>query len=148
MSFFASNNRIYVKDTENNIVFDTKRKMPAITSVVSSSLNIPARSAGNDGNKVYNIQEVSYNPTFVLSIGYITGNSNYPWHNTHFNSSGTIITNLGWQSSWKIGVMRTISFFIQNNILYIEENWFSHFNSVSTKGFTIEFTCYLGSFDG
>jgi hypothetical protein len=146
MSFFANNNRIFVTDTADNMIFDTDSKMPSITSVASGSLYITSRSPGNDGFKVYNIQNVSYNPTFVLTMGYIVGDSDYPWSDTYFNASGTIITNLGWQSSWEIGVMRTLSFYVKDNVLCLEENWFSHFSSISTKGFTIDFTCYLGSF--
>jgi hypothetical protein len=148
MSFYASNNRIFITDTGGQAVFDTDWKMPAITSIINGSMNFNTR--GNTGQTTVNhfIANVSASPEFVLSTSLITGNSTYPWVNTRFNSSGSTLTNLGWNltDTWRLAGARTITFFVSGGQLFIREEYYNQFPSLQLASFSLSYKVYLGSF--
>lgn len=148
MSFIAQNDRIYITNSSNTLMFDTNWKMPAITNVVSGSYYLPYRGYTGIVTNNYDLGGVSYNPEFVLISASITGAASYPWANTKFNSSGSILTNLSWQYSggWILSGSRTITFYTENNRLYLKEKYYNYNGSLNLSAFTISYTAYLGSF--
>jgi hypothetical protein len=149
MSFYASNNRIFLTNTGGQIVFDTDWKMPAITNIINGSMNFGTR--GNTGQTTVNhfIANVSASPEFVLSTSLITGNSAYPWINTRFNSSGSTLTNLGWSftnGAWRLGGARTVTFFVSGGQLFIREEYYNQFPTLQLASFSLSYKVYLGSF--
>jgi hypothetical protein len=149
MSFFASNNKISITNTANATIFDTDWKQPAITSILSGTFNLPAR-APISGTQVilHNLGSAPASPEFVLVAGRITGGSDYPWGATNFNSSGSVITNLGWNftDTWRIGAARSISFIVQSGALFLREEYYNVFPTVSIVSFNIQYKAYLGRF--
>ena len=147
MSFFANNNLIEIR-SGNALVFSTDRKMPAITSEVQGNLTLPAR--GNSSPTAVNhwIANVPFSPEFVMSTSRITGGSAYPWVNFSFNSSGSIVTNLGWNitDTWRLAACRTLTFFTNGGSLFIREHFYNTFPSLQLASFNLSFRVYLGSF--
>lgn len=149
MSFYANNNRIYVTNTAGSIVFDTDRQMPAITSVVNGAFSIPARGPGVGQTVAYHdIGSASGSPEFVLGVASITGGSSYPWVNTMFNCSGSVLTNLGWNytDSWRLAGARAISFEVLNGRLYIREEYYNQFPTLNLATFTLNYKVYMGRY--
>lgn len=89
-------------------------------------------------------------PRFVFATGVITGQSDYPWRETTFNASGTIITNLGWYQdppgTWRLAACRTITFVFRGGRLYIDEEFYNRLRTQSLRPFTIRYRVYLGAF--
>lgn len=148
MSFYASNNRIYLTNTAGSIIFDTDWKMPAVTSVVNGSITLPSR--GNTGQTAVNhyLAAVSGSPEFVLATANIAAGPSYPWVNTMFNSSGSVLTNLGWNitDTWRLAGARAVTFFVSGGALYLREEFFNQFPSLQLASFTINYRVYLGSY--
>jgi len=151
MSFYASNNNIKITDIGGNTVFNTDWKMPTIVSILEGSITIPERGrVSTQTNSFHKIASVDPQISFVISTCKIKGGSSYPWKNTAFNSSGSTLTNLGWQSindTWKIAAARTVNFEINNNTLQIREQYYNLFNTVALKSFTLKYKVYLGRYE-
>lgn len=149
MSFFAANDRIRVTNTAGTTIFDTDWKQPAITSIVSGSIALPTR--GNTTTTVVNrdIAAAPFNPTFVLATARISGSTTYPWVGTTFNSSGSTLTNLGWNfvnNAWRLAGARTVTFLVSNGRLILREEYYNQFPTLQLASFTLTYKVYLGSF--
>jgi hypothetical protein len=148
MSFYASNNRIYLTNTGGQIVFDTDWKMPAITNTVTGSITLPSR--GNTGQTAVNhyLANVSGSAEFVLATASISGGPSYPWVGTRFNSSGSVLTNLGWNITdvWRLAGARSISFFTSGGALYLREEFYNQFPTLQLASLTLNYRVYIGSF--
>ncbi|WCD44167.1 hypothetical protein Lumi_028 [Xylophilus phage Lumi] len=64
-AFLAQNDLIRMRDTSNNIVFDTTRKMPVLTGILTGSVYMPQRQ-DSAGTSVTDIGGVPYNPAFCF----------------------------------------------------------------------------------
>jgi hypothetical protein len=150
MSFTASNDRIIVSDANDLVVFDTDRKMPAITSVVSGTFNLSSRGTGQSQTVVNHLlANIQYNPEFVLAVASISGSASYPWVGTMFNSSGSTITNLSWgftSGAWRLGAARAITFEVINNQLFLREEYFNVNPTLAIAAVSLEYKAYLGSY--
>jgi len=151
MSFYANNDSIKITDASGNTVFDTDRKMPAITNILEGTIIVPARGrTTSQTNILHTISSVDSENNFVLSACKVTGGSSYPWRDTVFNASGSTITNLGWQiisGSWRLGASRTINFEVNGNTLQLREQYYNLFNTVSLASFTLNYKIYLGRYE-
>lgn len=152
MSFYADNNKIEITDSSSNIIFNTDRKMPSIIDVLEGSIVIPAR--GNTTSQtvvMHTIGTTNASCNFILADSYIDGGSSYPWTDTHFNASGSVISNLGWQDlgglNWRIGAGRTITFEINNGSVQLREEYYNLFNTLQLASFTLSYKLYIGRFD-
>ena len=152
MSFYASNNKIRVTNSTGSDIFNTDWKMPAITSTLSGTKAMASRGTGNTTPVVVNhdLGAAPYSPSFVLAVAKITNYSGYPWANTMFNSSGSIISNLGWADvgglNWRIKGARAITFYVSGGRLYLREEYYNGFNSLSLSSYNLEYKVYLGSY--
>lgn len=148
MSFYASNNRIYLTNTGGQVVFDTDWKMPTITNTVTGSITLPSR--GNTGQTAVNhyLANVSGSAEFVLATASISGGTSYPWVGTMFNSSGSVLTNLGWNitDTWRLAGARSVSFFTSGSALYLREEFYNQFPALQLASFTLNYRVYIGSF--
>lgn len=148
MSFYASNNRIYLTNTGGQVVFDTDWKMPAITNTVTGSITLPSR--GNTGQTAVNhyLANVFGSAEFVLATASISGGPRYPWVGTMFNSSGSVLTNLGWNTTgaWRLAGARSVSFFTSGGALYLREEFYNQFPTLQLASFTLNYRVYIGSF--
>ena len=131
MSFYASNNNIRVTNSAGTDVFNTDWKMPAITSTLSGIKNMVSRGTGNTTPVVvsHDLGAAPYTPDFVLAVAKISNYSGYPWAATMFNSSGSVISNLGWADTgggnWAIKGARAISFYVSGGRLYLREEYYN-----------------------
>lgn len=151
MSFYASNNRIHITDASGNITFDTDRKMPAIIDVIQGTIVIPSRGTTSSQKTVFhNIGITNSASNFILASSYIDGGSTYPWRDTHFNASGSVLSNLGWQDigslTWRLAAARTITFEVNNGTVRIREEFYNLFGSVQLASFTLSYKLYIGRF--
>lgn len=148
MSFFASNDRIYLTNTAGTTVFDTEWKMPAVTSIISGSITLPSRGGTTRVVTNHLLAPAPHNPEFVLATASISAGTGYPWVNTTFNSSGSVLTNLGWNltDAWRIAGARSITFIVLNGNLYLREEYYNQFPSLQLASFSISYKVYLGSF--
>ena len=148
MSFYASNDRIYLTNTGGQVVFDTDWKMPAITNTVTGSITLPSR--GNTEQTAVNhyLANVSGSAEFVLATASISGGASYPWVGTMFNSSGSVLTNLSWNitDAWMLAGARTVSFFTSGGALYLREEFYNQSPRLQLASFTLNYRVYIGSF--
>lgn len=149
MSFFAANDQIRITNADGNTVFDTNWKQPAVTSVIAGSISIPSR--GNSGVTVVNhdLAEAPFNPTFVLATAQIAGGSSYPWVGTTFNSSGSVLSNLGWNftsGAWRLFGARTATFLVSGGRLILREEFYNQAPTLQLAAYTLTYKVYLGSF--
>jgi hypothetical protein len=148
MSFYASNNRIYLTNTGGQVVFDTDWKMPVITNIVTGSITLPSR--GNTGQTAVNhyLANVSGSAEFVLTTASISGGTGYPWVGARFNSSGSVLTNLGWNitDTWRLAGARSVSFFTSGGALYLREEFYNQSPARQLAAFTLNYRVYIGSF--
>jgi hypothetical protein len=152
MAFYADSGVIEITDTSLNTVFSTDWKMPTITHVFSGSLSIPARGrTTSNANVNYFIGSVDATSNFSVSTGKIVGGSTYPWRDTYFNSSGSVLTNLGWADlgnrNWRIRAARSLSVKIVNGSVYISEEYYNLFQTLSLRSFTFTYKIYIGRFE-
>ena len=151
-AFNASNDRIWVTNAAGEIIFDTDRKMPAIIDVVEGQLTLPQRGPGANQTVVHHFVKgpLDIDPEFVFATGVITGGSTYPWRETTFNASGSIITNLAWHKpddvTWYLGACRTITFIVLNKTLYVAEEYYNRMETFLLQAFTLKYKVYLGAF--
>lgn len=150
MSFFASNDQIRIVNTAGATIFDTDWKQPAITGIVTGSRNIPSRSPTSGTQVVlHDIGAAPNNPEFVLASAKLTGAGSYPWSDTSFNSSGSVISNLGWNfvsGTWRVSGARALTFVVSSGRLLIREEYYNVFPTLALSSFTIQFRVYLGRF--
>lgn len=149
MTFVATNNRIYITNTGGSVVFDTDRQMPAVTSVLTGNIDIPARGPGSGQTTAsYYLGAATGNPQFVLSAAIITGSTTYPWVNTMFNSSGSVMTNLGWNytDTWRLAGARSVTFVVSGGGLYLQEEFYNQFASINLASFSLNYKVYLGRY--
>ena len=152
MSFYATSDNIRLTNTSGTEVFNTDWKMPAITSTVTGSRSMASRGTGNTTPVVTNhdLGAAPYSPDFVLAVAEISNYSGYPWANTMFNCSGSIISNLGWSTTgganWVIKGARAITFYVSSGRLYLREEYYNGFNSLSLSSYDFNYKVYLGSY--
>lgn len=148
MTFTASNNSVVIKNSAGTVIFDTDRKMPAVTSIASGSISIPSRGGTGQTATMHYLGAANGNPEFVLGSAIITGATSYPWVNTMINSSGSTLTNLGWNytDTWRIAGARAITFEVISNALYLREEYYNQFPSLQLASFNLEYKVYLGRY--
>lgn len=150
MSFFASNNEIRINNAANVEIFNTDWKQPAITSIVSGTFNLPSRSPISGAQLIlHDIGAAANTPEFVLASAKLTGAGAYPWGDTSFNSSGSVISNLGWNfvsGTWRVSGARTLTFITQSGRLYLREEYYNVFPTLALSAFSLQYKVYLGRF--
>lgn len=150
MSFYASNNRIWVTDANGATMFDTNRKMPAVTSVFRGSMTIGGVPAGAARTtRSHLIGNAPHGAEFVLATNRVTGVGSYPWANSFFNAGGSFITNLGWHvvsGTWRVGLCRSLSYIVSGGRIYLVEDYYNLFPGLSMDSFNLNYTVYIGSF--
>jgi hypothetical protein len=152
MSFYASSDNIRITNSSGVEMFNTDWKMPAITSTLSGVIVMPSRGVGVTTTTVVNhdLGAAPYSPSFVLAVAKITNYSGYPWADTMFNSSGSVISNLAWVDTgslnWKIRGARTITFYVSAGRLYLREEYYNGLASLSLSSYDLTYKVYLGSY--
>lgn len=149
MSFTASNDLITITNTSGVEIFNTDWKQPAITSIVSGTLSVPNRSPVSSTQVVlHDIGAAANNPEFVLASAKVIGGGSYPWADTSFNSSGSVVTNLGWNftDTWRLAGARALTFIVSAGRLYVREEYYNVFPSLALSGFSLQYKVYLGRF--
>ena len=167
MSFEASNNRIKVTNTAGATVFDTDRRMPHITTVLSGSLTLPARpdGFGDTLGTAYLLGAAPHGETIIFPMvttpiaGWNGGSMSVPWQNVPFQATGTTIIAAGayyeQENFWRLVTyfIRTISFAIHNGNVYLIENYCAYWPGTTGGGgnyaypaqTTVNYKVYLGA---
>lgn len=152
MSFIGTNNKIDITNTNNQLIFSTDWKMPAIISIVQGSITLPNRgnSAGNTIFIDHNLGSINPASNFVLSTIEITGTtSSYPWKNSKFNSTGTVISNLSWNlvnNAWRLSGCRSLTFQNKNGNLVLTEEYYNTNPRLQLSSVTLTYKVYTGRF--
>lgn len=148
MSFQASNNKISVSNSAGSVIFDTDRKMPAVTSILSGNIALPSRGGTGQTVTHHYLGAASGNPEFVLASSIITGSTSYPWVNTMLNTSGSTVTNLGWNytDTWRLAGARAVTFEVISGGLYLREEYYNQFPTLQLASFSLNYKVYLGRY--
>lgn len=161
MSFYANNNRIYVTDTVSNIVFDTDRKMFAVTDHIVGTVSIANKSSGSEVAEQYQSQYLAtINPNADFVMGHcraVSGPGDGGLPNIGiFNAGGSILW--GWVVYSRGGSARKtmyagwiFHFVAGGGQLLLTEEWWnirvlSSDPSYTLVGGTINYSLYCGTF--
>lgn len=162
MSFRADNNRIHVTDTSGNIVFDTNRKMFAVTDHVVGSTTIANKppdflSTGNYQHQV--LANINPNADFVMGhCRAVSGPADGGLPNIGvFNAGGSVLW--GWAVISRTGASPNemwanwiFHFVASGGQLLLTEEWFNKYTGVwdsanlTLVGGTISYSLYCGTF--
>lgn len=166
MSFYLANNRVLLTNSNGIAIFDTNYKMPIVTEVLTGTLSLPDRVAGNDFNNYalvdydigasqggpydFVIGACSYTSTYIIDRGDYQGVTR---SNLIGDFSGSVIaqfsnTNYYSPTDYLPDSVRVLSPIVSNGKVYIREEakWNYGYMDLSKMllGFDFHYKLYLG----
>lgn len=157
MSFFASNNRIVIRDLDGSVSFDTDSKMPAIAGSFSGTISLDDN--GKKGEETFLIAPVPPGvdflfPTYSVTI---TGSLSGSVESTSIEGLPTsaiggmvmYVDSRKVHEDWghtTLMIMGTVAAYIASNNLYIVTHRRTNFIEQYGLATTIKYRIYLGKY--